>query len=86
MTVVELGSGAGLVGLTCYKTCQPRYVTMTDFHPKVIETLRYNVETNRLITSENCIPSIDIQPLDWMEFYTKNESSLRADLVLASGE
>nr|CAH0111929.1 unnamed protein product [Daphnia galeata] len=84
MTVVELGSGAGLVGLTCYKTCKPRYVTMTDFHPKVIETLRYNVETNRLITSENCIPSIDIQPLDWMEFYTKNESSLRADLVLAS--
>ena len=86
MTVVELGSGAGLVGLTCYKICKPRYVTMTDFHPKVMETLRYNVENNQIITPESTNPPIDIQPLDWMEFYQKNESSLRADLVLASGK
>ncbi|XP_046637123.1 protein-lysine N-methyltransferase EEF2KMT-like [Daphnia pulicaria] len=82
MTVVELGSGAGLVGLTCYKTCKPGYITMTDFHPKVMETLRYNLENNQLI--ENSSPPIDIQPLDWMEFHTKSESSLQADLVLAS--
>lgn len=84
MTVVELGSGAGLVGLTCYKTCKPGYITMTDFHPKVMETLRYNLENNQLI--ENSSPPIDIQPLDWMEFHTKSESSLQADLVLASGD
>ncbi len=57
---------------------------MTDFHPKVMETLRYNLENNQLI--ENSSPPIDIQPLDWMEFYTKSESSLQADLVLASGD
>lgn len=57
---------------------------MTDFHPKVMETLRYNLENNQLI--ENSSPPIDIQPLDWMEFHTKSESSLQADLVLASGD
>ncbi|XP_059352704.1 protein-lysine N-methyltransferase EEF2KMT-like isoform X3 [Daphnia carinata] len=82
MTVIELGSGAGLAGLTCYKMCQPRFITLTDFHPKVIETLRYNVKNNQVITSRSG-SSINVQSLDWMEF-SKNENDLEADLVLAS--
>lgn len=80
LTVVELGSGAGLVGLTCHKMCQPRSVTLTDFHPKVLETLRYNLQSN-LPTTDRCI---EIQSLDWVEF-SKDGSSLPADVILASG-
>lgn len=81
--VVELGSGAGLVGLTCYKMCYPKFITMTDFHPKVLETLDFNVKTNvpSELVNNACIK---IQSLDWVEF-SRDGSCLPADLVLASG-
>lgn len=83
MSVIELGSGAGLVGLACYKICQPRFITLTDFHPKVMETLSYNLETNKLITLQSD-SSIHMQSLDWIE-YSTNGNGLQADMVLASG-
>lgn len=83
MAVIELGSGAGLVGLTCYKMCQPRFITLTDFHPKVIETLRYNLKNNEVITSRSG-SLIQVQALDWMEF-SRNGNDLEADLIVASG-
>lgn len=82
MAVIELGSGAGLVGLTCYKMCQPRFITLTDFHPKVIETLRYNLKNNEVITSRSG-SLIQVQALDWMEF-SRNGNDLEADLIVAS--
>ena len=80
--IVELGSGAGLVGLTCYKLCHPRCITMTDFHPKVLETLASNLKSN---VPETLPSTLEIQPLDWVEF-SQNENCLQADIVLASGE
>lgn len=85
MRVVELGSGAGLVGLTCYKLCQPSFVTLTDYHPKVLETLRYNLVSNITSTADHQ-RGIEIQPLDWIEFSKDGSSSLPADVVLASGK
>lgn len=81
--VVELGSGAGLVGLTCHKMCCPKFVTMTDFHPKVLETLHFNMITNVPDELTNSA-FINVQSLDWVEF-SQDGSCLPADLVLASG-
>lgn len=45
-SVLELGSGVGLVGLTIARTCQPRSVTLTDCHPAVLATLCQNLTQN----------------------------------------
>lgn len=82
--IVELGAGAGLVGITCYKMCNPKSVTMTDFHSKVLETLAYNLKINvpEVLPSG---PKLEIEPLDWVEF-SRVGNHLTADLVLASGK
>lgn len=83
--VIELGSGAGLVGLTCSKLCGPSSVTLTDYHPKVMETLRFNVNIN---ASSN-VPRVDVVPLDWIEFSESNgddNGNLHGDVILASGK
>lgn len=81
--VVELGSGSGLVGLTCLKKCSPSSVILTDYHPKVLETLLYNVNLNK--TSGVC--DITVESLDWREFSENPEQNpLFADVILASGK
>lgn len=57
---------------------------MTDFHPKVLETLACNLKSNVPETLPSS-PTLEIQPLDWVEF-SQNENCLQADIVLASGE
>jgi len=79
--VVELGSGAGLVGLICYKKCNPKSVIVTDFHPKVLETLQTNVQMNSAA-------EIQVSSLDWVEFAQQGSSNKLGpppDVVLASG-
>lgn len=80
--VVELGSGNGLVGLTIFKKCNPKSVIVTDFHPKVLETLKTNVQMNSAT-------EIQVSSLDWVEFAQQGSSSNKAigppDVILASG-
>ncbi|KAJ1983617.1 hypothetical protein H4R34_001165 [Dimargaris verticillata] len=44
--VLELGSGTGLLGITCALLASPQ-VTMTDFHPNVLALLTTNVQLSK---------------------------------------
>ena len=55
---------------------------LTDFHPKVLETLQCNVQMNAA--------DIQVSPLDWVEFGEGGSSSNNkiieaADVILESG-
>jgi len=95
--VVELGSGLGLVGLTCWKKCNPSSMILTDFHPKVLETLVHNIENN--LSNENIVSSDDygthfqlsdailsVKFLDWIAFSegNSNDYHIEGDIILAS--
>lgn len=96
--VVELGSGSGLVGLTCWKKCDPASVILTDFHPKVLETLLHNIESN--LSKEGALSSlhengthfqvgnklISIESLDWIAYSEGNSDNydIEGDIILAS--
>ena len=98
--VVELGSGSGLVGLTCWKKCDPASVILTDFHPKVLETLLHNIESN--LSKEGALSSlhengthfqvgnklISIESLDWIAYSEGNSDNydIEGDIILASGK
>lgn len=58
-TVLELGAGCGLVGIALAKAYGAR-VLLTDYEPRVIESLERNVLLNDLDPS-----SVRIQSLDW---------------------
>ncbi|XP_063918102.1 protein-lysine N-methyltransferase EEF2KMT-like [Zophobas morio] len=45
-TVVELGSGTGLVGLVISLLCKPQAVYLSDCHPSVLATLCDNLKLN----------------------------------------
>ena len=45
-TVLELGAGCGVPGLTTAICARPRSVTMTDLNPETIDNLRHNIELN----------------------------------------
>lgn len=97
--VVELGSGLGLVGLTCWKKCNPKSLILTDFHPKVLETLVHNVEIQLSeegisSTSDECGTHfqiadsiLSVQFLDWIAFSEGNSNGhcIEGDIILASG-
>jgi len=96
--VVELGSGLGLVGLTCWKKCKPSSLILTDFHPKVLETLVHNVGNQ--FSKEGTISNSDewgthfrlsdailsVQFLDWIAFSERNSNDhhIEGEIILAS--
>lgn len=51
-TILELGSGLGLVGLSLALNCEPKHVVLTDCHQKVLKLLSQNVTLN-LTLSKN---------------------------------
>ena len=81
--VIELGSGSGFVGLTCLKKCHPSSVILTDYHPKVLESLQYNVSIN--FKSPHDI--VRVESLDWVDVSQNPGTDLpQVDIVLASGK
>ncbi|KAJ1929738.1 hypothetical protein IWQ60_000890 [Tieghemiomyces parasiticus] len=67
--VLELGSGTGLVGLTCATlatTATARDVVLSDYHPDVLRLLEANVTIHR-----TCHPAsvpVRVVTLDWEQF------------------
>ena len=57
-TVLELGAGLGLCGLVCARLGSSR-VVLTDFHPRVVANLEYEVRLNELE------PVAAARALDW---------------------
>jgi len=71
---------------------------LTDFHPKVLETLVHNIENN--LSNENIVSSDDygthfqlsdailsVKFLDWIAFSegNSNDYHIEGDIILASG-
>jgi hypothetical protein len=85
-TIVELGAGTGLVGLTLAKLLPHLSITdtrivATDYHPAVLENLRLNVTTN--------FPSHDLTPvhtalLDWSSPSFEPPLDKPADMLFAA--
>ncbi|XP_078096100.1 protein-lysine N-methyltransferase EEF2KMT isoform X8 [Mustelus asterias] len=48
-SILELGSGIGLVGITICKTCTPKQYIFSDCHPNVLQQLRTNILSNGLL-------------------------------------
>ncbi|KAI9305301.1 putative methyltransferase-domain-containing protein [Cunninghamella echinulata] len=69
--VLELGTGTGMIGIICEKLGAPE-ITLTDYHPKVLENAKINVELNEC---QDCY----ITPLDFIEFAKQSLSNNNND-------
>ncbi|KAJ8917793.1 hypothetical protein NQ315_010699 [Exocentrus adspersus] len=78
-TVLELGSGVGLTGLTVAMECSPKTVYLTDCHSLVLQTLSSNVKLNidKDTTTDNDNDSIktseDFKPIQKKCVYRSSE-------------
>ncbi|XP_014222803.1 protein-lysine N-methyltransferase EEF2KMT [Trichogramma pretiosum] len=54
-SILELGSGVGLSGLTALKFCEPSQYYFSDCHPVVLKTLEENIRLNLLMKHEKPI-------------------------------
>ncbi|XP_035510574.1 protein-lysine N-methyltransferase EEF2KMT isoform X2 [Morone saxatilis] len=78
-TVLELGSGVGLSGITICRSCSPRRFVFSDCHPRVLQALRSNVELNGLTP-----PSVGVEEVDWTAASEEQLERIGADVVIAA--
>ncbi|XP_067471674.1 protein-lysine N-methyltransferase EEF2KMT [Thunnus thynnus] len=81
-TVLELGSGVGLTGVTVCRSCSPSRYVFSDCHPRVLQKLRDNVELNGL--AEQTSPSVSVEELDWTGVTEERLKEIGADVVIAA--
>ena len=68
-SVMELGCGTGLVGLSLGKiTASNTHITMTDFHPGVLANAEVNVSEN------NLNDKISVEKVDWFSYLPRHAS------------
>lgn len=83
-TVLELGSGTGLVGLTISKLLESRNiissVVLTDFHPSILTNLHTNMDANFPKAMSSYSTDLRILRLDWESFATYDKSAVRSPL------
>ncbi|KAJ1350067.1 hypothetical protein KIN20_005777 [Parelaphostrongylus tenuis] len=77
--VLELGAGCGLAGIAIARTFRGCAVTLSDYDPKVLNQLLFNVETN---TDKECLP-VQVLNIDWTSFALSQLSAI-PDVVIAS--
>jgi len=82
-SVLELGSGAGLTGITICRSCSPHKFVFSDCHSTVLQKLRDNVRLNGL--SEQTSPAASVDELDWTSATEDKLTELGADTVIAAG-
>ncbi|GMI07762.1 hypothetical protein TrLO_g11548 [Triparma laevis f. longispina] len=58
-TILEIGSGCGLLPIAMAKTLPVRAITATEYLPGIIEHLQNQVDKN------GCSSSVDVKKLDW---------------------
>nr|XP_046270286.1 protein-lysine N-methyltransferase EEF2KMT isoform X3 [Scatophagus argus] len=78
-TVLELGSGVGLTGITICRSCSPSRFVFSDCHPSVLQKLRKNVRLNGLTS-----PAVSVEELDWTAATEEQLSEIGADVVIAA--
>ncbi|XP_041853244.1 protein-lysine N-methyltransferase EEF2KMT isoform X2 [Melanotaenia boesemani] len=81
-SVLELGSGVGLTGITICRSCSPHRFVFSDFHPTVLQKLRDNVHLNGL--SNDSSPVVSVDELDWTTVTEEKLREIRADVVIAA--
>ncbi|XP_075998948.1 protein-lysine N-methyltransferase EEF2KMT [Genypterus blacodes] len=81
-TVLELGSGVGLTGITVCRSCRPFRFVFSDCHPSVLQTLEKNVRLNRL--TEQTAPAVCVEELDWTAATEERLREIRANTVIAA--
>lgn len=82
-TVLELGSGLGLTGVTICRSCRPSRYVFTDCHPNVLQRLKANVRLNGL--TDGTTPGVSVEELDWTEATEERLQKINADVVIAAG-
>ncbi|XP_059204959.1 protein-lysine N-methyltransferase EEF2KMT isoform X2 [Centropristis striata] len=81
-TVLELGSGVGLSGITICRSCSPDRYVFSDCHPRVLQTLRDNVRLNGL--TEDTSPMVSVQEMDWTSTTEEQIRRIGVDTVIAA--
>ncbi|KAM4531415.1 protein-lysine N-methyltransferase EEF2KMT isoform 2-T2 [Odontesthes bonariensis] len=81
-SVLELGSGAGLTGITICRSCRPHSFVFSDCHSTVLQKLRENVRLNAL--SEQTSPAARVHELDWTTATEDQLAEIGADTVIAA--
>ena len=81
-TILELGSGIGLAGISLLKLKRARKIYFTDHHQSVLDTLKINLTKNE-ISEKNYI----VQKLDWEhpEDIPKSDLVIGSDIVFDPG-
>lgn len=82
-TVLELGSGVGLTGITICRSCSPSRFIFSDCHPNVLQRLRNNVRLNGL--TEQTAPPVSVEEMDWTAATEEHLKQIGADTVVAAG-
>ncbi|XP_037649403.1 protein-lysine N-methyltransferase EEF2KMT isoform X1 [Sebastes umbrosus] len=78
-TVLELGSGVGLTGITICRSCSPNRYVFSDCHPGVLQKLRDNVRLNGLMS-----PTVVVEEMDWTKATEEQIRQIGADAVIAA--
>ncbi|XP_063759740.1 protein-lysine N-methyltransferase EEF2KMT isoform X2 [Eleginops maclovinus] len=81
-TVLELGSGVGLTGITICRSCSPKRYVFSDCHPRVLQTLQDNVQLNSV--TQRAPPHVTVQELDWSTATEEQIALIGADTVIAA--
>ncbi|KAM9392282.1 protein-lysine N-methyltransferase EEF2KMT isoform 2-T2 [Pholidichthys leucotaenia] len=81
-TVLELGSGVGLTGITICRCCSPNKFVFSDCHATVLQKLRENVQLNGL--SEQTSSTVRVEELDWTAATEEKLGQIGADVVIAA--
>ncbi|KAI3360053.1 hypothetical protein L3Q82_013857, partial [Scortum barcoo] len=81
-TVLELGSGVGLTGITICRRCRPNRFVFSDCHPSILQKLKTNVQLSGL--SERTTPAVGVEELDWTDVTEDRLKRIGADTVIAA--
>uniref|UniRef100_A0A3P9J680 Eukaryotic elongation factor 2 lysine methyltransferase n=1 Tax=Oryzias latipes TaxID=8090 RepID=A0A3P9J680_ORYLA len=81
-TVLELGSGVGMSGISICRSCSPRRFVFSDCHPAVLQKLRENVRLNGLGSDSR--PAVRVDQLDWTTATGEELRAIGADAVVAA--
>lgn len=80
-TVLELGSGVGLTGVTICRSCSPNRFVFSDCHSSVLHKLRSNVQLNGLTE-----PTVSVEEMDWTAATEEHIIRIGPDAVIAAGQ
>ncbi|SNX82956.1 related to putative S-adenosylmethionine-dependent methyltransferase of the seven beta-strand family [Melanopsichium pennsylvanicum] len=83
LRIAELGAGTGLLGMATAKLLRQQkiqaHVVLTDYHLKVLENLRFNVDENFPASEATKAVSVAVEHLDWLELHRKQTEGFPED-------